>query len=254
MIYGIRPVIEAMESGKEIERIFINRHSTSDQLKELKKVLRNNNIIWQEVPVEKLNRLTKANHQDVICYISHISYAPVEEVIQNCFEKGKTPLLLVLDHITDVRNFGAIARTAECCGVDALVIPAKGSAQINADAIKTSAGALNIINVSRVDNLKTTLQYLRDSGLNIYAATEKGDRNSYNADFKSPCAIIVGSEEYGVSTDLLNMADDTIKIPLTGKIASLNVSVAVGMVLYEVIRQRGLTPGTSPKGEGRKPA
>ncbi len=238
MIYGIRPVMEAVESGKEIERIFINRRSTSEHLKELKMLLRDNQILWQEVPVEKLNRLTSANHQDVICFISPITYAPVEEIVQSCFQHGKTPLLLVLDRITDVRNFGAIARTAECCGVDALVIPAKGAAQINADAIKTSAGALSIIPVCRVASLRSTVQYLRDSGLKIFAATEKGNKNSFEADYKSPCAILMGSEETGISNDLIRMADDLVRIPLTGKIASLNVSVACGMILHEVLRQR----------------
>jgi 23S rRNA (guanosine2251-2'-O)-methyltransferase len=238
MIYGIRPVMEAVESGKEIERIFINRQSTSTQMKHLKQVLRDHNINWQEVPIEKLSRLTKANHQDVICYISQISYAPVEEIIQRTFNEGKVPLIIVLDYITDVRNFGAIARTAECCGAHALVIPAKGSAQINADAVKTSAGALNFIPVCKVDNLKETLSYLRESGLKIYAATEKGKKNSFDADFKSPCTIIMGSEDTGISSDLLRLSDDLLKIPLTGKISSLNVSVACGMLLHEVLRQR----------------
>ena len=238
MIYGIRPVLEAVESGKEIERIFINRQSTSSQMKHLKQVLRDHNINWQEVPIEKLSRLTKSNHQDVICYISQISYAPIEEIVQQTFNEGKTPLIVVLDYITDVRNFGAIARTAECCGAHAIVIPAKGSAQVNADAVKTSAGALNIIPVCKVNSLKETMNYLRESGLKIYAATEKGKKNSFDADFKSPCAIIMGSEDTGISTELLRMADDLLKIPLTGKISSLNVSVACGMLLHETLRQR----------------
>ena len=238
MIYGVRPVMEAIEAGKEIERIFINRKSTGEQIKELKKMLQDRQLPWQDVPIEKLNRLTPSNHQDVVCFISPISFAPVEEIIQSCFQRGKTPLIIILDHITDVRNFGAVARTAECCGVDALVIPSKGSAQINADAIKTSAGALNFIPVCRVDNLRSTIQYLRDSGLKIYAATEKGNKNSFEVEYNSPCAIILGSEETGVSNDLLRIADDLVKIPLTGKIASLNVSVACGMILHEVLRQR----------------
>ncbi len=238
MIYGIRPVIEAVEAGKEIERIFINRQSTSSQMKHLKQVLRDHEINWQEVPIEKLSRLTRANHQDVICYISQISYAPVDEIVQRTFNEGKTPLLIVLDYITDVRNFGAIARTAECCGANGIVIPAKGSAQINADAVKTSAGALNIIPVCKVDNLKNTLLYLKESGLKIYAATEKGKKNSFDADFKSPCAIIMGSEDTGISNDLLRLADDLLRIPLVGQISSLNVSVACGMLMHEVLRQR----------------
>jgi 23S rRNA (guanosine2251-2'-O)-methyltransferase len=241
LIYGIRPVLEAVESGKEIERIFINRQSTSSQMKHLKQVLRDHDINWQEVPVEKLSRLTRANHQDVICYISQISYAPVEEIVQRSFSQGKTPLFVVLDYITDVRNFGAIARTAECCGADAIVIPAKGAAQVNADAVKTSAGALNIIPVCKVDNLKNTLLYLRESGLKIYAATEKGKKNSFDADFKSPCVIVMGAEDTGVSSDILRLADDQLKIPLVGQIASLNVSVACGMLLHEVMRQRSVS-------------
>jgi 23S rRNA (guanosine2251-2'-O)-methyltransferase len=238
MIYGVRPVMEAVEAGKEIERIFINRKSTGEQVKELKRILQERQLSWQDVPIEKLNRLTSSNHQDVVCFISPISFAPVEEIIQACFQTGKGPLLIMLDHITDVRNFGAIARTAECCGVDALIIPSKGSAQINADAIKTSAGALNFIPVCRVDNLKSTVHYLRDSGLKVFAASEKGNKNSYEADYSNPCVIIVGSEETGISSDLIRIADDLVKIPLTGRIASLNVSVACGMILHEVLRQR----------------
>ena len=174
-----------------------------------------------------------------------ISYAPVEEVVQRSFNEGKTPLLIVLDYITDVRNFGAIARTAECCGADAIVIPSRGSAQINADAVKTSAGALNFIPVCKVENLKNTILYLKESGLKIYAATEKGKKNSYDADLESPCAIIMGSEDTGISNELQKMADDLLKIPLVGRIESLNVSVACGMLLHEVLRQRSKSPARS---------
>ena len=238
MIYGIRPVMEAIEAGKEIERIFIERQAKGEAMQQLKKLLKERNITWQEVPVEKLNRLTRKNHQDVVCFISSISYSPVEEVVQSVFDKGKTPLILLLDRITDVRNFGAIARTAECAGVDAIVIPEHGAAQVSADAIKTSAGALNIIPVCRVKSLRNTLAYLKDSGLKLFAATEKGNKFTYQADYTSPAAIIMGSEENGISNDLLNMADEKIKIPLMGSIGSLNVSVACGMILHEVIRQR----------------
>ena len=238
MIYGIRPVMEAVNSGKELERVFINRQAGGDQMKALKKLLRDQGIIWQEVPVEKLNRLTQGNHQDVICFISRISYVAVDAVVQQAFDEGRAPLLVVLDSITDVRNFGAIARTAECCGVDAIVIPAKGSAQVNADAIKTSAGALNILPVCKVESLKSTLSYLRESGLKLLAATEKGTVDSFEADFGSPCAIILGSEESGVSSDILRTADQLVRIPLKGQISSLNVSVACGMLLHEALRQR----------------
>jgi 23S rRNA (guanosine2251-2'-O)-methyltransferase len=238
MIYGIRPVMEVLEAGKEIERIFIHRQAKGEAMQELKKSLLQHGISWQDVPVEKLNRLTRKNHQDVICFISAISYAPVEEIIQSVFNRGKIPLILLLDRITDVRNFGAIARTAECTGVDAIVIPDQGSAQVSPDAIKTSAGALNIIPVCRVRNLRNTVSYLKESGLKIFAATEKGNRLTFYADYTSPTAIILGSEESGVSNDLLQLADEKIRIPLMGNIDSLNVSVACGMILHEVMRQR----------------
>jgi 23S rRNA (guanosine2251-2'-O)-methyltransferase len=238
MIYGIRPVMEAIEAGKEIERIFIHRQAKGEAMQELKKMLKQYNIAWQDVPVEKLNRLTRKNHQDVVCYISSLTYYAIEDIIQSVFDKGKTPLILLLDRITDVRNFGAIARTAECAGVDAIVIPSHGAAQVTGDAIKTSAGALNIIPVCRVKNLKQTVSYLKNSGLKIFAATEKGNKLTFEADYSSPSAIIMGSEETGIANDLLTLADDKIKIPLMGSIASLNVSVACGMILHEVMRQR----------------
>jgi 23S rRNA (guanosine2251-2'-O)-methyltransferase len=238
MIYGIRPVMEAVEAGKEIERIFIHQQARGEAMKELKKLLKQHHINWQEVPVEKLNKLTRKNHQDVVCFISSISYAPIEEVVQSIFDKGKTPLILLLDRITDVRNFGAIARTAECSGVNAIVIPEHGAAQISGDAIKTSAGALNIIPVSRVRNLRNAVSYLRESGLRVYAATEKAGKLTYEVNYTGPTAIIMGSEENGIANDLLNLSDEKIKIPMTGTISSLNVSVACGMILHEVLRQR----------------
>jgi 23S rRNA (guanosine2251-2'-O)-methyltransferase len=237
-IYGIRPVMEAIHAGKEIEKIFITRGAKGHLMQELKQLLRENKILYTEVPVEKLNRLTRKNHQDVVCYLSSISYQSIEDIIPFVFEKGEIPLILVLDRITDVRNFGAIARTAECAGVHAIVIPAKGAAQINSDAVKTSAGALNSIPVCREKNLRSTLEYLKASGLQLIAATEKTSDLVYSADYTSPSAVILGSEEDGISSDLLKLADKKIKIPLFGTIESLNVSVACGVVLYEAIRQR----------------
>jgi 23S rRNA (guanosine2251-2'-O)-methyltransferase len=241
LIYGIRPVMEAVHAGKEIDRIFITRNSSGELMSELKKLLLQNEIPWQEVPVEKINRITRNNHQDVVCYISSISYASISNVLPGIFEKGETPLILILDRITDVRNFGAIARTAECSGVHAIVIPYKGAAQVTADAIKTSAGALNTIPVCREKNLRDSLDYLRQSGLRIVAATEKGNKKYFDADLAGPLAIIMGSEEDGVSNDLLRQADELLKIPLFGKISSLNVSVACGVLLYETVRQRSIT-------------
>jgi 23S rRNA (guanosine2251-2'-O)-methyltransferase len=239
MIYGIRPVMEAVEAGKEVERIFIHRQAKGEAMQQLKQLLKDRNIAWQEVPVERLNKFTRKNHQDVVCFISSITYSPLEEVIQSVFDKGKTPLVLMLDRITDVRNFGAIARTAECAGVDVIVIPEQGAAQVTGDAIKTSAGALNIIPVSRVRNLRQAASYLKESGLQIFAATEKAGKLTYEMDYTGPAVIILGSEENGISNDLLAVADEKIKIPLMGTIASLNVSVACGMILHEVLRQRG---------------
>ena len=240
LVYGIRPVMEAIHAGKEIDRIFITRNSNGELMTELKKLLTDREIPWQEVPIEKIHRITRNNHQDVVCYISPVSYSSIENIIPGIFERGETPLILILDRITDVRNFGAIARTAECAGVHAIVIPFRGAAQVTADAIKTSAGALNSIPVCRENNFRDTFAFLRQSGLHIIAATEKGIQNYYNADFTGPLAIIMGSEENGVSDDILKVADALVKIPLLGSISSLNVSVASGILLYETIRQRNI--------------
>ena len=238
LIYGIRPVMEAILAGKEVDRLYITRNATGNLMTELKKLLKEKDIPWQEVPIERIHRITRNNHQDVVCYVSPVSYASLADVLPGIFENGETPLILILDRITDVRNFGAIARTAECAGVHALVIPYKGAAQVTADAIKTSAGALNTLAVCRETNLRHALSFLRESGLRIVAATEKGSKEYFQSDFSGPLAIVMGSEEDGVSDDILKTADDLVKIPLQGTIASLNVSVASGVLLYEVYRQR----------------
>jgi 23S rRNA (guanosine2251-2'-O)-methyltransferase len=238
LVYGIRPVMEAILAGKEVDKIYITRNSSGELMTELKKLLTEREIQWQEVPLDRIHRITRQNHQDVVCFISSISYASISNVLPSVFEKGETPLILILDRITDVRNFGAIARTAECAGVHAIVIPYKGAAQVTADAIKTSAGALSSIPVCRENNLRDTLEYFQQSGLRIAAATEKGKENYFDADLSGPLAIIMGSEEDGVSNDLIRHADMLVKIPLFGRISSLNVSVASGVLLYETIRQR----------------
>lgn len=238
MIFGLRPIIEALRSGKEIDRLFVQAGLKNDLFGELMSLLKKHNVPFQYVPIEKLNRLTSKNHQGAVGYISSIVYHKIENILPAIFEKGKTPLILILDRITDVRNFGAIARTAECSGVDAIIIPSRGAAQINADAIKTSTGALHKIPVCREENLKQTIEYLRESGLQVIACTEKAAENYYQLDFDLPVAIIVGSEEDGISPEYLKMADSLAKIPLLGKIGSLNVSVATGVLLYEVVRQR----------------
>ena len=238
LIYGLRPVIEAIKSGKEIEKIFIQNGLRGEIYIELFHLLKENDVHSQYVPVEKLNKLTPKNHQGIVAYTSIISYTKVESVIPFVYEQGKTPLILILDRITDVRNFGAITRTAECAGVDAIIVPTRGSAQINSDAVKTSAGALHKIPICKSDNLKDTIDFLKKSGLQIIAATEKTDEFHFKTDFLPPTALIMGSEEDGVSPEYLRLCDHKVKIPLFGEIESLNVSVACGVILYEAIRQR----------------
>ncbi|HRG37260.1 MAG TPA: 23S rRNA (guanosine(2251)-2'-O)-methyltransferase RlmB [Bacteroidia bacterium] len=238
LIFGLRPVIEALRAGKEVDRLFVQTGLKNELATELMSLLKKNNVPFQYVPVEKLNRLTTKNHQGVVGYISSVVYQKIQDVLPLVFEAGKTPLILILDRITDVRNFGAIARTAECSGVDAIIIPSKGGAQINADAMKTSTGALHTIPVCRENNLKETIHFLRESGLQVVACTEKTKEMYYQQDYTLPVAIIMGSEENGVSPEYLKEVDAQAKIPLRGQISSLNVSVATGVILYEVVRQR----------------
>ena len=244
MVFGTRAIMEAITSGKEIEALYIQRGLTGGLSNELKSLLTDYHITAQMVPVEKLNRLTMKNHQGAVAFISPITYQQIEDIIPQVFEKGEVPLILVLDSITDVRNMGAIARTAECAGVHALVIPAKGSAQINPDAIKTSAGALYNIPVCRHDNFMQTIKFLQESGLQLVCCTEKTKEYIYKPDYTAPTAIIMGSEEDGVRSEIIRIADHLAKIPMYGEIESLNVSVATGVILYEAIRQRlgPLTP------------
>ena len=237
-IFGIRPIIEAIESEKTIDKLFIQKGLHNDLFAELWKLVRLKRINYKHVPLEKINRLTRKNHQGVFAFISPVDFHNIEDVIPTLFEAGKNPLILVLDRITDVRNFGAICRTAECAGVDAVLIPEQNAAAINADGIKTSAGALHKITLCRTWNLKLALQFIKESGIQLIACTEKTQDNMYEPDYSIPTAIIMGSEEDGVSAEFLKMCDAKAKIPMSGKIASLNVSVATGVILYEVLRQR----------------
>src|SRR5690554_1680324 len=237
-IFGIRAVIEAIESGKELESLFIQRGLNGGLLIELKTLIRERNISYQQVPIEKLNRLTRKNHQGVVAIISPITYQRIEDIIPMVYEEGEVPLILMLDGVTDIRNFGAIARTAECAGINAIVVPQKGSAEINPDAIKTSAGALFKIPVCRVDSLYKTAKFLQESGLQLVSCTEKTDDTIYQPDYTLPSVLILGSEERGISDDLIRISEHLAKIPLFGEIASLNVSVSTGVVVYEAIRQR----------------
>lgn len=242
LVFGIRPLLEAIEAGKDIDNVFIQEGLKGELVSDLKKKLQKNGIVYKQVPIEKLNRITHKNHQGVIGFVSPVTFYRLDDIISGIFEEGRTPLILVLDRITDVRNFGAIARSAACAGVDAIVIPSRGASPINSDAVKTSAGALYSIPVCKEHNLKFTLEYLKDSGLQIVAVTEKAKALYFQADFTGPTALLMGSEEDGISPEYLKLTDNSVKIPLQGKIESLNVSVATGIVLFEAIKQRTLAP------------
>jgi len=236
MIFGVRAVIEAIEAGKEIDKILVKKDIQSELSKELFAALKGKMIPVQRVPVERINRITRKNHQGVIAFISAITYQRVEDVVPFLFEQGKNPLLVMLDGLTDVRNFGAIARTCECAGVDAVIIPAKNSVSVNADAMKTSAGALHTLPVCREQSLTTAIRFLKDSGFKIVAATEKGDYDYTKANYSDPVCIIMGAEDTGVPYEHLALCDEWIKIPMRGKIESLNVSVAAGVLIYEAVK------------------
>ena len=237
-IFGLRPVMEAIEAGKTIDKIFVQGGLQGDIYSELKKLLKKHNIRPNTVPVEKLNRFTRKNHQGVVAFISEIPFYKIEDLLPQIFEEGKVPFLLILDRLTDVRNFGAIARTAECVGIDAIVIPDKGAAPINSDAIKTSAGALYNVKICKENNLAHVVDFLQQSGVTVFAATEKSEKMIYDANFSEPCAIVMGNEETGISKEVMHHADEKIKLPITGKTQSLNVSVACGAILYEAVRQK----------------
>ncbi len=232
--YGTRAVIEAIKSGKAIERLLIQKGLSNSLISELRSEIKGQDIPISYVPLEKLNRIKKGNHQGVIAYLSVIDYPKLENIVMQVFESGKTPFFLILDRITDVRNFGAIARTAECAGVQAIIVPDKGSALITSDAIKTSAGALHHIHVCKEKSLKNTIHYLKDSGIEVIACTEKTEDTVFEADFVSPTCVVLGSEENGISEDILAACDQKVKIPMSGKIDSLNVSVAAGIVLFQI--------------------
>ncbi|MBR1426097.1 MAG: 23S rRNA (guanosine(2251)-2'-O)-methyltransferase RlmB [Paludibacteraceae bacterium] len=239
MIFGMRAVMEALDAGKTIDKILLRRDMSSALGRELMQKLEGRTVPVQRVPVERLNQYTDKNHQGVIAFLSPVEFYRVEDVVPALFEAGKTPLLMVLDGVTDVRNFGAIARTCVCAGADAIVIAARSGVAVNGDAVKTSAGALHTLPVCKVDNMQECLRYLADSGLRLVAATEHTERNYTSADMTAPLAIVMGSEEHGIYEPNLQLCTDRVRIPMSGTIESLNVSVAAGVMLYEAVRQRG---------------
>ncbi|AEM69740.1 RNA methyltransferase, TrmH family, group 3 [Allomuricauda ruestringensis DSM 13258] len=237
-IYGIRAVMEAINAEQPINKIFIQKGLKGELYKELESSVRKNGLSLSYVPVEKLNRLTRNNHQGVVAQISPVQFHQFEELVEQVLSKEQLPLFLMLDGVSDVRNFGAIIRTAECCGVHGIIIPKNGAAPITDDTVKTSAGAAFNVPIAKVDHLKDAIFYLQSSGIVITGATEKAKDEIYGVDFNQPTAIIMGSEEKGISPSTLNIIDHQAKLPLLGKIGSLNVSVACGVFLYEVVRQR----------------
>lgn len=237
-IYGTRAVIEAVNSDKQIEKVMIVRSDDNPLQKELTALLKQHRIYYQFVPFQKLNKITRKNHQGVIAFISPVSFYDIEEIVTQIYEEGKTPFILALDGVTDVRNFGAVVRTAECAGVNAVLVPEKGSASINADAVKTSAGALYKVPICKTRSLRETIRKLKDNGLQIISGSEKAEKNYYQTDFSKPTLIVVGSEEKGISNAIVSLSDEFVKIPLLGEINSLNVSVAASILMYETVRQR----------------
>ena len=239
-IFGIQAVMDAVREGKEFDKIFMEKGVNTGLAMELRALLKAHSIMFKAVPVEKLNRLTHKEHEGVFAFVSPVNFYTIGDVLMKTFEEGKSPIFLMLDRITDVRNFGAITRTAEACGVNAIILPKIGGAQLNSDAMKTSTGALMHIPICREQNLHHSLKYLKKSGLKVVACTEKTETDIYSVPFVDPVVIVMGSEEDGISDDILELADVKTCIPMFGKTESLNVSVATAVVLYEAIRQRQL--------------
>jgi len=237
-IYGFHSALEAIDSGKPIEKIFFRKGLTSELFHTLFQQVREQGIPYQFVPSQKLDRITGKNHQGVIAYIAPIDFQNIDDVLPGLYEKGINPFIIILDGVTDVRNFGAVARTAECAGIDAILVPAKNSARINQDAIKTSAGALLKIPVCRTFDLADSVKYLKNSGIQLVAVTEKSKTNYDQLDYSKPTALLMGSEDTGIADKLLQLSNFTAKIPLKGEIESLNVSVAAGIMMFEVVKHR----------------
>jgi 23S rRNA (guanosine2251-2'-O)-methyltransferase len=237
-IFGIRAIIEAINAKKEIDKVFVQKEAQGDLMQDLMKTMKRNNINFSYVPVEKLNRLTPNNHQGAVATIAPISFVSLETLVETVIETGKKPLFLILDQLSDARNFGAIIRTAECTGVDGIIIQKQGSAPVNGDTVKTSAGAVFNVPICKVDHIKDAIFYLQGSGIKTVAATEKTEHHIYEINLNEGVAIIMGSEDRGVNPSVLKIVDEKAKLPMFGSIESLNVSVACGAFLYEALRQR----------------
>jgi 23S rRNA (guanosine2251-2'-O)-methyltransferase len=237
-IFGVRAVLEAVLAAKDIDKILVRKDLDSDLTKELFEALKGKEIPVQRVPVERLNRVTMKNHQGVVAFLSEVTYQKLEDLIPLWYEEGKDPFVVLLDGITDVRNFGAIARTCECAGVHAIVIPMTESVSVNADAVKTSAGALHTLPVCRERSIRDAIILLKNSGIKVFAATEKASKNYTEADFSGPVALVMGAEDTGIDTGNLRICDELLQIPVLGCIGSLNVSVAAGILMYEAVKYR----------------
>lgn len=237
LIFGIRPVVEAIEAGREIEKLYIRKGAEGQLMTELRDLCLRHRVHVQEVPVEKLNRLVRGNHQGVVAQIAAIAYVQLDDILERVPD-DETPLVVVFGGVTDVRNFGAIARSAECAGAHGLIAPLKNSAPVNAEAIRASAGALTTIPVCRVGSIRNTIKTLQAEGFQVVAATEKSRKLLYDADLRRPTALVMGAEETGISKEVLKLCDERLAIPLIGRIESLNVSAAAAVMLFEVVRQR----------------
>lgn len=237
-IFGIRAIIEAIIAGREIDKVFVQKDAQGDLMQELLKTIKKHNITFSYVPSEKLYRLTKQNHQGAVATISPVSFLSIEQLVETTLEKTQRPVFLVLDQLSDARNFGAIIRTAACTGVDGIIVAKYGAAPVNGDTVKTSAGAVFNIPICKVDHIKDAVFYLQGSGIVTIGATEKANQQIYDIDFKQGIALVMGSEDKGINPSVLKILDQQAKLPMVGSIASLNVSVACGAILYEVVRQR----------------
>lgn len=237
-IFGIRAIIEAIQSGKEIDKVFLLKETQGELMRELMKLIKARQISYNYVPAEKLNRFSNKNHQGAVATIAPISFFTIEQLLEKIEREGKKPLILVLDQISDARNFGAIIRTAECTGVNGIIISKNGAAPVNGDTVKTSAGAVYNMPICKTEHTKDAIFYLQSSGIKTVAATEKTDNLLYDIDFNVPVAIVMGSEDKGINPSVLKIVDQSAKLPMHGSISSLNVSVACGAFLYETLRQR----------------